>query len=83
MTCVIDDMIASGIGFVFLPRPLSSRVAERITHRGGGKLLAGRIIALGPPQGTIESATPIQTPSQAEHGLGGVLVLCPRKGNSQ
>jgi len=28
----------------------------------------------GPPEGTIEGATHIQTPSQAEHGLGGVFV---------
>ncbi len=34
-------------------------------------LLAGVSIAPGPPEGTIESATPIRTPSQAKHGLGG------------
>ena len=45
-------------------------MAGRITHRGSSQLELGYSYPR-PTTGTIESATPIQTPSQAEHGLGG------------
>ena len=37
----------------------------------------GLVHTPGPPQGTIESATLNQTPSQAEHGLEGVFIFGP------
>ncbi len=42
-------------------------------------------ITLGPPEGTIEGATRIQTPSQAELGLGGVSLFrgVHDRGNAQ
>ncbi len=38
-------------------------------------MFTGVSITPGPLQGTIESATLNQTPSQAEHGLEGVFIL--------
>ncbi len=40
----------------------------------------GLVHTPGPPQGTIEDATHTRTPSQAEHGLEGVLLS---RGGSQ
>ncbi len=43
----------------------------------------GRSVTPGPPQGTIEGAPSTQTPSQAEHGLGGRFALKATKGGIQ
>ncbi len=43
---------------------------DRITPRGSGKLNGGEH-SPRPTAGTIEGATHVQTPSQAEHGLRG------------
>ena len=46
-------------------------------------LETGVNIVPGLPEGTIESATHIQTPSQAEHGLEGRFALQPQVQSSR
>jgi hypothetical protein len=50
---------------------VNHRLGGRLTSRGSSKLNPGCPYTPGPPEGTIEGATHIRTPSQAEHGLGG------------